>query len=62
MIISMKVDITLSGLTPRKVDWQELEDVIKESLNADEVEIIDADTYQEDFEDDSLYEDWDEIE
>lgn len=62
MIIDMKVDITFSGLAPHKVDWQEMEDAIKESLKADEVEIIDADTYQEDFEDDSLYEDWDEIE
>lgn len=61
MIISMKVDITLSGLTPHKVDWQELEDTLKESLSADDVEIIDADVYQEDFEDDSEYENWDDV-
>lgn len=61
MIISMKVDITLSGLTPRKVDWQELEDTLKESLSADDVEIIDADVYQEDFEDDLEYENWDDV-
>lgn len=47
MIINLKTDITLSGIHAHKVDWNELEDIIREELGADEVEIIDADCFLE---------------
>lgn len=59
MIINMEAEIKYSGITAHKVDWQDMADLIKEAIGADEVEIIDADVYleecEEEFDEEETY-------